>query len=74
MALQHAPGVLSYSGFCGVSAVHAAVALLAESADGASRHFGHALDLEYLQRIGVADRIDAWRQLAQAARNQAMAS
>jgi len=62
--LQHHPGELSYHGFCGVTAVHAAVAILAEKSGPPERFFAHELDMEYLTRIGVSEKVDRWRQMA----------
>lgn len=68
--LQHTPNVLSYEGFCGVSAVHAAVALTAELDEPIGRSFAHELDLAYLQRLGLVEHIPHWRRLAQDIRAQ----
>lgn len=74
VALQHAPNVITYDGFCGVSAVHVAAAVLGETAEPPSRHFAPALDLDYLGRLGVSAKIEPWRQLARDIRTQAAAA
>ncbi|HEY1789348.1 MAG TPA: response regulator [Verrucomicrobiae bacterium] len=56
VAFHHAPGKSSYPGFSPLSAVHAANALEHELEGDPL-----VLDKEYLRRIGVAGRVNAWR-------------
>ncbi len=55
VTLHHAPEKSGSSTFDTVGAVHVANALSGDS---------RSLDLAYLERVGVADRLPAWRQLA----------
>ncbi len=67
VALHHDPMQLSYDGLCAVTMVHAADALLAESEppsepDSIVPLLAPVLDEQYLQRIGVAERLPLWRE------------
>lgn len=56
VAFSHVPSELPADGFNAVSAVHVADALLNDE---------RALDLLYLEKLGVSGRIDKWRELAE---------
>lgn len=66
VAFHHTPGSVKHSSFDLVSAVHVADGLVTELGEsecgGAVAH----LDLAYLERLGVADRLPEWREIAQA--------
>jgi HD-like signal output (HDOD) protein len=72
--LQHHPSELNYRGFCGVTAVHVAAALLAEKASPPGSLFTHALDLDYLSQIGLEGKIEHWRKLSEDMLDKAEAS
>lgn len=68
--LHHTPLAVPYDGFCAVTAVHSADALLSvveqESAgEGLAMLVAPALNQEYLQRVGVGDRVPKWQELCQ---------
>lgn len=64
ISMHHHPGCSSLTGFSVVTAVHAADALEREQdpRPGASRH--GQLDLAHLEALGLASRIEAWREIA----------
>ncbi|PPC92175.1 MAG: hypothetical protein CTY34_00795 [Methylobacter sp.] len=62
--LQHKPGLIGYDGFCAASAVHIAIALLAEDKAPSDKVLAHELDFDYLNRLRLTERISAWRALA----------
>ncbi|MBI4579785.1 MAG: HDOD domain-containing protein, partial [Planctomycetes bacterium] len=65
---HHEPGRSAYNGLCAVTCVHAADALVSELVPVArpqavDLRFAR-LDVAYLERVGVADRCESWRQIA----------
>lgn len=61
VAYHHCPARSGSSDFSPLTAVHAANALLEDpGADGRPR----GLDLRYLERLGLADRVPAWREIS----------
>ena len=62
VALHHEPGSSSQSGFTALSAVHAADAIDEERFAGGSGGCG-SLDAQYLERLGLLCRLDAWREI-----------
>jgi len=65
LAFHHGPGECLATTFTPVVAVHVANALEHE-ADGAAGNRGPSpLDTEYLARIGLAEKLPAWRELYQ---------
>lgn len=58
IAFHAEPSKASSEGFAVVSVVHAAEFFASEASEG--RHEAD-LDMEYLEKIGKADRVDAWR-------------
>jgi HD-like signal output (HDOD) protein/CheY-like chemotaxis protein len=59
--LQDCPADLRYHAPCAVTAVHAAVAILGESAEPPYCYFSFPLDLAYLELLGVGHRVGQWR-------------
>jgi len=62
VAFHHSPRRSSSAGLSAVAVVHVADAL-ADELEGDSEQMSH-LDEEYLEQMGLASRIPAWRQLA----------
>ncbi|MFQ5491870.1 MAG: HDOD domain-containing protein, partial [Phycisphaerae bacterium] len=60
-AFHHDPARSRNESFSALTAVHAANALVLELAGGDEDGTKAQLDLDYLARVGVADRITAWR-------------
>ncbi|MFA5985407.1 MAG: response regulator [Methylococcaceae bacterium] len=60
---QHQPMLLNNNLFCSVTAVHIAVALMAEDETGIEKAFAHELDEAYIQQLGLTGRIPAWQAL-----------
>lgn len=71
VALHHCPHELPYDGLCAVTAVHAAEGLLEEEGLAEASLHGYPATMtmrrDYLERVGVLDRLDAWRSLAREA-------
>ncbi len=67
VALHHRPSVCSLDRFGVVAAIHVADRLVheAEAAHGLRPPPRSGLDLEYLARLGVADRVESWRSIVQ---------
>jgi len=65
VAFHHSPARVNHTSFDLLSAVHVADALADEVAPQPQRGERPHLDLEYLERLGVADRLPAWRELAE---------
>jgi len=65
VAFHHAPGKVNHTSFDLLSAVHVADALAEEFARTPQRGEIPHLDLEYLERLGVAHRVPAWREIAE---------
>ncbi len=66
VALHHFPIRFLSKGFCPLTAVHAANAIEHEinsDKPGANEVVGPAVDTNYLTELGLADRIDVWRDL-----------
>ncbi len=76
VALHHSPNEIAYDGLCALSAVHAADALVSDversESNGAERLFAPKLDMAYLERVGLAHRLERWRELANGAYERAM--
>lgn len=76
ITLHHNPAAIHYNGVCAATCVHVADALLTqeggiETDDGALSYQGR-LDLDYLRRIKLANRLDAWTKLADKTIQQTM--
>lgn len=72
VAFHHTPALAPYDGMCAITAVHAADAILGEieqeSESGlAPGLLAPALDMDYLNRLEVAHRLEKWRKLAREA-------
>ncbi|OHB73262.1 MAG: hypothetical protein A2V70_20115 [Planctomycetes bacterium RBG_13_63_9] len=62
---HHCPSLSSHHGFCPLTAVHVAEALVGKEAGG--RLGAHTpIDMDYLDGIGLADRLDTWQQICRA--------
>lgn len=62
IAFHHSPGQSSDQSFTATTAVHVANALL-EAETFESLGTAGPVDLDYLERIGCADRLDTWREI-----------
>jgi HD-like signal output (HDOD) protein len=65
VAFHHCPSKCPAIGFGALTAVHVANALAHEVQETASEDNDAALDLEYLTRLGLQDRVPVWRDLCQ---------
>jgi HD-like signal output (HDOD) protein len=65
VAFHHAPGSVSHDTFDLLSAVHVANALAEEFAPTPQRGEVPYMDLEYLERLGVTEKLPGWRELAE---------
>ncbi len=63
VAYHHEPGQCGIPGFSAVTAVHAANALVHEVFHDPRLSTGSELDRGYLEGVGVARRVEAWRSL-----------
>ncbi|MDH3432256.1 MAG: response regulator [Gammaproteobacteria bacterium] len=61
VAYHHTPSAYSCSEFSPLTAVHAALAIVTGDGSGAAQ----GVDVEYLETLHVADRLDAWQRLYQ---------
>ena len=61
VAYHHTPSAYSCSEFSPLTAVHGAMAIVADDGSGDVR----GLDTEYLETLNVADRLDVWQKLYQ---------
>jgi len=61
VAWHHAPSNCSNDVFSALTAVHAAVTLLAQEWEGQTGLVEAAPDGDYLERLGLTDRMDEWR-------------
>jgi HD-like signal output (HDOD) protein len=68
---HHAPRRSSETAFSPLAAVHFAEAV-ASAPGGGLRQMATSLDMEYLARIGCADRIERWYALCQAPQSEGM--
>ena len=59
IALHHSPGNSDDQSFSPLTAVHVANALLREQSEPENKL---ALDLDYLKKVGLEDRLDPWRE------------
>jgi putative nucleotidyltransferase with HDIG domain len=59
VAYHHSPLACAASGFTALTAVHAADAIVCADGDEALPH----LDREYIEQLGLTDRIDSWLEL-----------
>ncbi len=64
VAFHHSPGRCMADGFTPLTAVHVADVLDHESNHVPEAAKARLLDAEYLERLGLADRLPAWRGLA----------
>jgi len=64
IALHHRPGESQASGFTPLTAVHAADVLYQEIHGSITGCPSSSLDLAYLERLKLADRLPKWRELA----------
>jgi putative nucleotidyltransferase with HDIG domain len=73
VAFHHHPGLLSCDGFCPLAVVHVANILLHQSrtADNTSPFEAKNMDREFLQKCGMADRLESWRELLQETEDEA---
>jgi HD-like signal output (HDOD) protein len=62
LALHHQPSKVLSQGFSPLAAVHVADALECELSPTGGVPEGNVVDLEYLHDIGLADRLEAWRE------------
>jgi HD-like signal output (HDOD) protein len=69
VSLHHQPGSGGLLQFSPVTAIHCADAIVAEQ-DACSVMDDGGLDIEYLQRLGLSERIPLWRSLHQAPAGQ----
>ncbi|MBV1959214.1 MAG: HDOD domain-containing protein [Pseudomonadales bacterium] len=60
---HHQPRKSEYRGINAVTAVHAAAAIIC-SYEEAGWPFKTVLDMTYLEEVGVAEKLDSWRELA----------
>lgn len=60
VTMHHCPSRTACDEFTALTAVHVANAMLAEDLRGQACN---GLDQDYLARLGLADRVDVWRQL-----------
>ncbi|MEM8946927.1 MAG: response regulator [Planctomycetota bacterium] len=66
VAFHHDPAASANEGFSPLAAVHVANVLVEQSTDPIlDPTTGNNLDTTYLQRLGVADRFDAWQEVAE---------
>jgi putative nucleotidyltransferase with HDIG domain len=65
VAFHHRPGLLNCDGFCPLAVVHVANILLHQSktTDNVSPFEAKNMDREFLERCGMTDRLDAWKEL-----------
>jgi HD-like signal output (HDOD) protein len=63
LALHHHPSKLLSSNFGALAAVHVADALEQELSGSAENPDSITIDLNYLTDLGVADRLDGWREV-----------
>ncbi|MDO8945736.1 MAG: response regulator [Desulfocapsaceae bacterium] len=63
IGFHHFPGILPAGSFSPALAVHAANALYYENKPHESGKAPTCLDLEFLERNGLADRLEVWREL-----------
>jgi hypothetical protein len=61
-ALHHQPSLSSSREFTALTAVHVANVLEQESLSAADRVAASGLDMDYLKELGLADRIDVWKE------------
>jgi HD-like signal output (HDOD) protein len=61
-AFHHVPRCCSAKSFGSLTAIHAANALACELKNKVSEECSAQVDLEYLNELGLADRLHAWRQ------------
>ena len=64
VALHHSPEKTEYLEPSALTAVHAANALLSAIVDGVIQETPKSLNLGYLEKIGMEDRVEAWKKLA----------
>ncbi len=64
-AFHHRPRHCSEESFGSLTAVHAANALEHELRSDVSDECSAQIDLEYLNKLGLADRLSAWREVCQ---------
>jgi HD-like signal output (HDOD) protein len=64
-AFHHCPRRCSATSFGSLTAVHAANALDYELRSDVSDECSIQIDLEYLNELGLADRLSAWREVCQ---------
>lgn len=70
VAYHHAPSRYTESGFCPLTAVHVADSLQRELASTAYVDAPAQLDMAYLSRLGLTERLPAWREAAAAWRKE----
>jgi len=61
LAFHHSPSALQHTGFCALTAVHVATAFDCGPEGSAFGETERELDLPYLERLGLAARLPAWR-------------
>ena len=65
VAFHHDPASNVDEKFSPLTAVHVANALEDETSDPLlDQQPGNPLQIDYLERLGIADRVDSWRELA----------
>ena len=65
LAFHHTPGHCPVLGFSPLTAVHAANALEHELAEGSSGKAAGLMDMEYLERLKLSDRVSDWRSICE---------
>lgn len=70
VSLHHCPGEFPINDFSPVTAVHVAEVLHQEIAGPAIECLSSSLDLPYLERLKLADRVPYWRSLAENTRQE----
>ena len=70
VSLHHCPGEFPINDFSPVTAVHVSEVLQQEVAGPAMECLSSSLDLTYLERLKLADRVPYWRSLAENTRQE----
>jgi HD-like signal output (HDOD) protein/CheY-like chemotaxis protein len=65
IAYHHRPTEFPTDDFCILSAVHIADSLVSEVHSGEEKELVTSVDIDYLTRIGVATRMETWRECCQ---------
>jgi len=71
IAYHSTPADYPVENFCAISAIHIADVLTQEGSDGTARQGAAELDMAYLEKLGVAARLDEFRKMVSDARSRA---